>query len=302
MKIYVLGGGPSAEREVSLRSAHAVAAAAREAGFEVEGLETGSNANFLDTIDSSDVVLPIYHGVWGEDGGIQKELEKRNLAFLGSGSESSANCFDKWKTREILQGAKLPVARGAVVTPQIYKDHELSLRPHVLKIIHGGSSIGTLIVKDPSNVSQEKIDEIFSLEHQAVIEELIDGVELTVPILDQNALTPIEIIPPEGGEFDYLNKYNGKSQELCPPKNVSEDTQTKAKSLAEQVHKTMECRHLSRVDMILEPNGNLVILEINTIPGLTEQSLFPKAAAVAGMDMPALVTNFIGMVRRDYGI
>jgi D-alanine-D-alanine ligase len=105
----------------------------------------------------------------------------------------------------------------------------------------------------------------------------------------------IEIIPPEGKEFDYENKYNGATQEICPPKNVSTELQSQAQTIAENLHKAVGVRHLSRTDIIIDRNNQLCVLEINTIPGLTDQSLFPKSAAVAGISFEQLVNRFIQM-------
>ena len=302
MKILVLGGGDSPERDVSLRSAKSVANAARTAGFEVSEADPADGLDVLNNLAPDTFVFPILHGAGGEDGSIQEELEKRKLAFLGSGSQASRECFDKWKTRQVLQKANIKMAKAVRVSKENYKSQELSKKPHVLKIIHGGSSIGTLMVRDTSKVTDKQLDEIFGLENDAVLEELIEGIEITIPILDQSALPALEVRPPEGGEFDYENKYNGQSAELCPPPSLNQEQHKMAQALAERVHKTMGCRHLSRVDTIMHADGSFVVLEINTIPGLTDQSLFPKSAAVAGMDMPKLITEFVSMVRRDYSI
>lgn len=302
MKVLVLGGGDSPEREVSLRSAKAVADAARKAGFIVEERDPIAGLAFLNGIDRSTVILPILHGKNGEDGVIQAELEGHNLAYLGSDSLSSTRCFDKWLTRQDLTKAGLPMPKGALVTKDSYYEHGLSKQPHVLKVARGGSSIGTMIVREASMVPAGGPEQVFELDSEAVIEELIVGTELTVPILDQEALTPIEIVPPAGLEFDYENKYNGATSEICPPASVNDELQKKAMVLAEQVHQAMRCRHLSRVDMMLNQHGEIFVLEINTIPGLTDQSLYPKSAAVAGMTMPKLVSRFVEMVKRDYGL
>ena len=244
--------------------------------------------------------MPILHGKNGEDGVLQAELEKRDLAYLGSDSQVSAACFDKWQTLERLRGEGVNVPEGVRVNKNNYKDQPLAQKPHALKIIHGGSSIGTIIVRDSKKVDQKQIDELFELENDAVLGELVEGIEVTVPILDQVALPPIEVRPPEGGEFDYENKYNGASAELCPPPSLDEEQIKNAQRLAEQIHKIMKCRHLSRVDTIMRPDGSFTALEINTMPGLTDQSLYPKAAAVSGIPMPELVKRFINMAIRDH--
>jgi D-alanine-D-alanine ligase len=126
-----------------------------------------------------------------------------------------------------------------------------------------------------------------------LLEQLVEGVEIAVPVLDNHALPVIEIIPPSGGEFDYENKYNGASQELCPPQHVTQSVQHRAQQLAEKIHSLCGCRDYSRTDMIVRPDGSLTVLETNTIPGMTEQSLFPKAAAVAGLSMAELCTQLV---------
>ncbi len=296
MKILVLGGGNSPEREVSQRSAKAVASALETAGFEVDqadpkdGLKVGEDT----------IVFPILHGQGGEDGKLQKQLEALKVPYLGSDSQASAICFDKSLARQKLQDFNIPVAAGDTVTWQTYASHKLSKEPHVLKVSRGGSSIGTYIVRDPENINQNHVQEVFSLDNEAVIEELVIGNEITVPILDNKALPVIEIVPPQDGEFDYENKYNGRTQELCPPQNVSQLLQSKAQTLATQVHQALGARHLSRIDIIVKPNGDLVVLELNTMPGMTAQSLYPLSAKAHGLEMPELMREFVRLVKRDY--
>lgn len=302
MKILVLGGGNSPEREVSIRSARAVANAARQAGFEVEEADPAESFSILDNLAKNTIVLPILHGENGEDGIVQAEMEKRGLAFLGSDSRSSKNCFDKWQTRLMLEKANILMPDAAEVTSETYKNHLLSKQPHVLKVINGGSSIGTLIVRNPGGVKPEQVAEVFDMENRAVLEKLIEGIEITVPILDHSSLPVIEIVPPQSLEFDYENKYNGATQEIVPPKSISAKIQKQAQKLTEQIHQIMGCRHLSRTDFMVDTNGKLFTLEINTMPGLTDQSLYPKAAAVAGLSMLELVQRFVDLVKRDFKV
>ncbi len=301
-KVLVLGGGNSPEREVSLRSAKSVAEAARQADYDVTEADPADGLDILDQFNKDTVVLPILHGAGGEDGVLQAELESRKLPFLGASSESSKNCFDKWLTRELLVANEIPMAQAVRTNKLDYSGQELAKKPHVLKVLHGGSSIGTLVVRDPTKITNEQLDELFGLENDAVLEELIEGVEITVPILDECALMPLEIQPPDSGEFDYENKYNGATKELCPPPSLKNDQIVLAQKLAERVHSVTRCRHLSRVDIMMDKNGDMYVLEINTIPGLTDQSLYPKSAAQAGYSMPQLVTKFVEMVKRDYAL
>ena len=302
MKILVLGGGTSQERDVSVRSAKAVATAARRAGFEVQEADPSEEPRVFDGLLGDTIIFPILHGAYGEDGEVQKELENLQLPYLGSDSKSSANCFDKWLTRQKLIEAGIPMPPAVLVSRDTYDKQLLSEKAHVLKVQRGGSSIGTIIQLEHKKIDDEQLDKLFGLDHNALLEEYIDGIEVTVPILDQRALPVIEIVPPVGELFDYDNKYNGRTQELSPPPHVPRELQQKVQWLAEQAHKTMGCRHLSRVDIIIDNEQNPQVLEINTMPGLTDESLYPKAAAVADMTMPQLVANFAGLVKRDYNL
>lgn len=302
MKVLVLGGGDSPEKEVSLRSAKYIAKAALDAGFDVEEYDPATGFSYFDKVPKDTIVLPILHGINGEDGVIQSSLEEHNLPFLGSDSSSSAACFDKWLTLQAFKVYGVPTAQSQFVKKEDFVKSEISKKPYVLKVAHGGSSIGVLIARDPKKITEEQIDEVFNMESPAVLEELVEGIEITVPILDNVALPVVEIVPPKGEEFDYENKYNGKTSEICPPRNVSRRVQESAQRLAQKAHKIRSCRHLSRTDMMVRPDGSLVVFDINTIPGLTNQSLYPKSAAVAGLSMPELVKRFVELVKRDYSL
>lgn len=298
MKVAVLGGGKSPEREVSLRSASAVAKALRQAGYEVIELDPSNGPDVLNSLTNDTIVFPILHGAGGEDGSIQQELESRGLQYLGSGAEASRLCFDKNLARQKLLEAGVPMAIGDSVTSETYPNNPLTKAPHVLKVQRGGSSIGTYIVRDPSNIDEQKVAEVFSLDENAIIEELVVGPEITVPILNTKALPVIEIVPPEAEEFNYDNKYNGKSQEICPAVSIDKSKQEEAQHLAEKVHKVLGCRHLSRIDIMCRKNGEMVVLEANTMPGMTVQSLYPLSAKTAGISMPELVNIFVDLVTK----
>lgn len=299
MKIVVLGGGNTGERDVSLRSAKAVSDALVQSGFEVVNLDP-ADSNFLESIPSDSIVFPILHGVNYEDGRIQKDLEEKGLPYLGSTSAPSMICFNKNLTREAFIRSGVPVADGESVTKETYKLSRLFKNPHVLKASESGSSIGVYLVTDPELIDDSKVSAVFDVSDEAVIEELVVGTEVTVPVLDGKALPIIEIIPPENEEFDYSNKYNGKTQEICPPRSVSDKVQAELKELAETAHRELDCRHLSRTDFIIGDDGRIVALEINTLPGMTNQSLFPLAAKTAGLEFTELVKEFVRLVKRDY--
>lgn len=298
MKILVLGGGISPEKEVSLRSAANVQGALIKAGFEVIFYDL---ANGLDELlrlaKSSDLVFPILHGIGGEDGTLQKLFEENKIKFLGSKSEASRNCFDKSRFYKICKRNNIKVPETEVVDNKLLKASKLSKNPFVLKPIKGGSAVDTFIErkvpKDPS-----KYDEVFKKYKKMILQELIAGVEVTDGVLGDRALPVVEIVPPVGEEFDFENRYNGRSQELCPPKNVDEETQNKIQETTIEVHKTFNCGHLSRTDMIVGSDG-IYVLELNIIPGLTKASLFPKEAEAAGFSMEDLVKEFVRLAQYE---
>lgn len=294
-KVIVLGGGNSPEREISLRSAAAAASAAKDAGFAVTVLDPKDGWSVLDGIPKDAVVLSMLHGIGGEDGEVQHELENRQLSFLGTGSVESDLAFDKWQTKQLLKGRGISVPNGELVTQDQYTNHPITQKPHVLKANRNGSSIGVYLVHDPSKIDRSKVDEVFRFGSLALLEEMIDGTEITVPILGINALPVIEIVPPTGEEFDYDNKYNGKTKEICPPINVSENLQAAAQKIAEQAHLALGCLHMSRTDIIIDDSGETFVLEVNTTPGMTDQSLYPKAALAAGISFKELVSRFVAM-------
>lgn len=293
-KVHIVCGGSSSEREVSLRSGEAVARALEGAGYKVKKLDLAT-ANIAEIV-AGDVVFPVLHGAGGEDGVLQAELEKQNAQYVGSGAQASQICFDKWDYRQLVVAAGLPMAPGDIVTSHdAYVGHQLARSLHVLKPVRGGSSIDTFIVRDIGHQPNATIKETFARYPTMLIEELVVGTELTVGILGGSALPIIEIIPPEQGEFDYENKYNGATQELCPPRNVSPTTQKAAQTLALRAHQLTGCRDFSRTDIMCDESGNLFLLETNTIPGMTGQSLFPKMAATAGIGMPELCRQLVEM-------
>lgn len=294
--IVVLAGGTSGEREVSLRSGKAVLAALKTAGYAVKLLDLGPDpAEHLAAMQQADVVFPVLHGTGGEDGTLQAWLEAHTIRFVGSDSTASKLCFDKWLYRQAVTAKGLLMAVGALVQIENYQTNPLAQLPYVLKPRSGGSSIDTFVVRDPGKPPERAIAVAFERHRTMLMEQLIVGIELTVGILDKTPLPVIEIIPPEDGEFDYKNKYNGATQELCPPRHVSEAIQRDAQELALQAHTLTGCRDFSRTDIIYGDGSKLHLLETNTIPGMTDQSLLPKMAATADIPMQELCNQLVEM-------
>jgi D-alanine-D-alanine ligase len=298
MRILVLGGGDSPEREVSERSAEAVMAAVRELGHEAVYLDPkgASEAEIVEAAKAAEVVLPILHGAGGEDGSIQRVLDEAGTPYLGAGAVASETCFDKVLLKRLLEQGGILTPRSEVVTAASFARSGLARGPFVLKPIDGGSSLDALIVRKLPYDAMAA-ERLLRAHDKMLLEELIEGVEITMSVLGDKALPVIEIVPPVGEEFDYEFKYNGATQELCPPRHVSETAQREAQTLAERIHRLAGVRHLSRTDIIVTADERLYVLETNTMPGLTAQSLFPKAAAVAGLSWPQLVARFIELAR-----
>ena len=235
------------------------------------------------------------HGENCEDGVIQTELEKLGFKYLGADSKVSKLCFDKVIFKEAANKLGILLPKDEIVDKKTFFNSKLIKSPFVLKPIDGGSSIDTFIVRDISKIPKD-ITNALNKHSKMLLEELIDGDEITVPVLDGSALPVIEIIPPKSQEFDYENKYNGQTQELCPPKNVTVKLQKQAQKIAETLHKGLGVRHLSRSDFIVAKDAKVYTLELNTIPGMTNQSLYPKSAKAAGISMKELVNRFLKMV------
>jgi len=293
-QVIVLAGGVSGERQVSLRSGAAVADALKSKGYVVTIIDPVDNLGaHRAEIERADVVFPVLHGSGGEDGDLQALLDAWGVRYVGSAEDTSRLCFDKVAYKTFLRRHGIPLAKGEVVNQHDFWQSKLIMKPFVLKPFDGGSSLDTHIIRDVKNVPLAAINASFAAHNVMLLEELIDGVEITVAVIGAQAMPVVEIIPPASGEFDYENKYNGKTQELCPPKNVPAASQKTARELAERIHRLCGCRDLSRTDMICRVDGSLVVLETNTLPGMTDQSLLPKAAAQNGLPMPELVDYLV---------
>jgi D-alanine-D-alanine ligase len=294
--IAVLYGGTSSEREVALRSGEAVATALENSGYQVRLIDTGpiSEEDLLDSLKGCSVVFPVLHGAGGEDGSVQHWLDNHGYKYVGTKAVVSELCFDKAGFKQAIEKLGIRTPRGGLVDLEAFKQSPLISQPYVLKPFDGGSSVDTFIVRSPESVDTHSIQAAFEKYHEMLLEELIEGVELTVGVLGDQALPVIEIIPPSDGEFDYENKYNGKSQELCPPQHVDQNIQKQAQEIAVHIHRSLGLRDMSRTDIIIRRSDNVLFtLETNTIPGMTDQSLLPKAAAVAGYSMPELCDTLV---------
>jgi D-alanine-D-alanine ligase len=280
-KVAVLLGGPGSEREVSLRSGAAVVRALRSLGALVQEVDV-QDSNFLLPADVA-LAYNMIHGTFGEDGQVQEILEQRGIPYTGEGIAGSRMAFDKILSKRRFDEHGVPTGRWHVITAGESPHFNL---PFVLKAPRQGSSVGVHIVKDSASLPAA-LEDCFRFGDTVIVEEFVPGRELTVGILGDLALPVIEIVPREGF-YDYEHKYTKGASEYFVPAPIGEEVTRAVQQAALSAKRALELEIYSRVDVILASDGRLNVLEINTIPGMTETSLLPKAAAAAGLDFPAL--------------
>ncbi|HXI83673.1 MAG TPA: D-alanine--D-alanine ligase [Verrucomicrobiae bacterium] len=293
LKIAVLMGGPSAEREVSLKSGTAVASALTGTGAKVVPIDI-PETKF--TIPSDvDVVFVALHGTFGEDGTLQQILEDTGIAYTGSGPEASARAFDKIAAKAEFRTAGVPTPKYEVFDRAHPDWRRLALLgfPLVVKPSRQGSSVGISIVHEEARL-EEACRTAWRYDDRLLVEQFIAGRELTVGIFDGHALPVIEIRP-KHDFFTYEAKYTKGQTDYLVPAPLEKSVEARAKALALRAHDCLGCRDLSRVDFILAENGELLVLEVNTIPGFTETSLVPQAARASGMGFPNLCARLVDM-------
>lgn len=311
-RVGILMGGPSREREISIKSGMAVYQVLVDRGvnavpIELSGASTmnGYREKVIDRVRSSDIDIAFIalHGEFGEDGHIQEILEEMNIPYTGSKVNASRCGMDKIKSREIFRSKNIPIPRyKAIVQDRVshsfVRDSVLNKKyfeelgsPLVVKPSNEGSSIGLSIV-DSEEDFVAAVDDAFKYSDNVIIEEYLYGREITVGILDEKALPVVEIIP-KRRFFDFEAKYKDGLTEYRVPADIGKDESGICQETALMAHKSLAARFFSRVDMILSPKGLPVVLEVNTIPGLTSTSLLPKAARAAGIDFEKLVLKIL---------
>ncbi len=290
LTITVLLGGPSTEREVSLRSGAAVAKALRSLGHTVHEVDPKEKAWRLPA--GTDVVFLALHGTYGEDGTVQQRLEELAVPYTGCDPESSRIGFDKVLTKERCVQAGVPTPRFVVVdSPHASWPMGWS-PPVVLKPVRQGSSVGLQFVERVGNWA-DAVADAMRFDSQVLVEERIIGRECTVGILGDTVLPLVEVRPKQG-VYDYQNKYTpGASEYFCPaPLNPEMTKRTQEAALAS--FRAIGGRDYARVDVMVRDDGPFV-LEVNTLPGMTETSLLPKAAAAAGIGYAELCQRMIDL-------
>lgn len=297
-RVAVLMGGVSSEREISLKSGEAVANGLRDAGFDVVPVVVDREE--LDLPEGIEAAFVALHGRFGEDGGIQRLLDDRQLPYTGSGAASSHVSFDKVLTREALIAAGLPVARGEIL-PAGAPASAVSLPlPVVVKPPREGSSVGVSIVRTPGEL-EAAIAEARRFAGDPLVEAYIPGREWTVGIVGDQVLPPIEIEPKlDGGWYSWRAKYfsAGTTRYAFPEDNPADAALcARCRDLALRTFRVLDARGLGRIDFRITPEGEPFILELNAIPGFTPHSLLPKAAGRAGIPFPTLCARILDSAR-----
>ena len=294
-RVAVLYGGISAEREVSLSTGIQVIAALREAGFEVAPVVVGQDlgAVIAALAPKPDAVFNALHGRFGEDGAIQGVLDWLGIPYTHSGVRASSVAMDKQAAKALFQSAGLPVAVGRLVSIEDLAASDPLPLPYVVKPVNEGSSVGVTVIRGGDNRRAE-IARSWTFGPTALAEEYIPGRELTVSVLDDRALAVTEIRAIAGTFYDYESKYNEGGSRHIIPAGVHPDVYTQAMDVAVAAHRVVGCRGATRCDFRYDDTagepGRLVLLEINTQPGLTPTSLLPEQAAYRGISFQQLCT------------
>lgn len=295
-RIAVLMGGPGSEREVSLRSGQAVEVALTEAGAKVHGVDVRDR--HFDLPPEIDLAFNVIHGTFGEDGELQRILERRGVPYTGAGVESSRVAFDKVASKQHFVEAGVPTPDYELINLRAGMRPGFEL-PFVVKPPREGSSVGVHLVRAPEQL-EPALAEVREYADEILVEQLVEGRELTVGVLGDQAL-PVIWIQTREGFYDFRNKYpwmgGGGGTEYHVPAPLSPDVTKQVQQVALQAMTALGVEVYGRVDIILDNDNSPSVLEINTIPGMTESSLLPKAAAAVGISFPALCAEIANLSR-----
>ncbi|NCC50985.1 MAG: D-alanine--D-alanine ligase [Spartobacteria bacterium] len=280
-RVGVLMGGPSLERAVSLVSGRAVVHGLKQAGYDVVGIDVKDEELILP--DGLEAVFIALHGEFGEDGVVQRLLTERGIPYTGPGPDASLRSFDKAMCKEALEEVGLPVPAYEVI--RLSSERTLPL-PIVIKPLRQGSSYGVHRILREQEYERAYTD-THAYEGLVLVEAYIEGRELTVGIVGRDPLPVVEILAPDGN-YDYDAKYTTGASSYVVPADLTAEQTARCQELAMATFDTLGCRGLSRVDFRMDKDGQIFILENNTIPGFTPTSLLPKAARQAGIEFPEL--------------
>lgn len=316
-RVAVLRGGPSEEYDVSMKTGEQVIASLRRLGVEVVDITVNKKGNWLvhgferdpkDALVFADTVFVALHGAYGEDGTVQRELDRIGIPYTGSRSYPSALAMNKILTKDVLRAAgvktapHLRVTRAGTDLRRVASTIESLFGPtYMVKPVNSGSSIGTYKAHGALELLRA-LTEALQTREEILVEQFIKGREATVGVVeglrgqDLYSLPPIEIVPPHSrGFFDYEVKYNGETEEICPGR-FSRDEKTALETAARLAHQSLGLSHYSRSDFIVSDKG-IYFLETNTLPGLTKESLLPKALQAVGHNYDDFIEHLIRSAR-----
>lgn len=289
LNITVMLGGPSAEREVSLRSGAAVAKALRSLGHLVQELDPVDDSWTIPV--GTQVVYLALHGTYGEDGTVQRRLDELGVRYTGCDAESSRIGFDKSLTKQRCVAAGVPTAKSVVVNSAFAPWPAGWQPPVVLKPVRQGSSVGLQFVHQVADWSKA-LAEAMKFDGEVLVEEMIVGREVTVGILGDAALALAEVCP-KSGVFDYKSKYTAGATDVFCPADLAPEEARRIQAAALGAFQAIGGRDYARVDVMVRANGDPIVLEVNTLPGMTELSLLPKTAGAAGIGYVELCQRMI---------
>lgn len=310
MKIAVLYGGISKEREVSISTSKGVMHALKNKGYKVIGIDF--HPDKMEEIIQLDVecVFIGMHGKHGEDGCIQGLLDMLDIPYVGSGVLASSLAMNKTKAKELFKMAGIPVAKGKQyritketnINEVIQDIHHSFTFPFVIKPNREGSTLGLTVVEN-EHETKDAIRKAIQSDHYILVEQYIDGIELTVPVMgkmgEEEALPIIEIVP-KNDLYDYEAKYTEGGSEHIIPARIDDNLTEKIQQYAVLAHQVLGCKTYSRADFLLAEDGTPYILEVNTLPGMTPTSLFPDSAKNIGLSYDDMIDKFIQLTLEDY--
>lgn len=297
-RVGVVYGGQSAEREVALDSGRTVIRALQEAGYRVAEHDVTGRAGLVSWLQSTqpDLVFPVLHGRGGEDGTLQGLLEWLGLPYVGSGVLASALAMDKLRSKWVFGASQIATPHFAVVRSAeecAALANQLEY-PVMVKPVHEGSSIGMSRVDDSASLN-EACELAFQFDTEVMIEQFVMGKEYTVAVIGDQAL-PVIGLQPASGFYDYNAKYIADDTRYAMPSGLSEAMETEVKALSVKAFQSLGCQGWGRVDVMMDAAGQPFVLEVNTIPGMTDHSLVPKAAVAHGWSLPQLMHRILATV------
>lgn len=292
-RVAVLAGGDSAERSVSLKSGAAVHQALRQLGLIAELVDTAESG--VETLKGFEVAFIALHGRGGEDGVIQGVLEHLGVPYTGSGVMASAIGMDKVRTKQLWKGAGLPTPPFFVASAAAGPEHVDAVAtlgfPLIVKPSHEGSSIGMAKVDNPSELA-DALETARRYDREVLVEAWVNGPEYTVAIVDDRALPSIRLRTPNAF-YDFEAKYQANTTEYLCPAGLSDEDEQALRELSLRAFNVVGCRGWGRVDVMRDDQGHWQLLEVNTVPGMTDHSLVPMAAKATGDDFATLVARIL---------